>query len=300
MPPCMTYVLRVLLLQYKTAHFDQPQYEEDIRAQSAAGWRPALSDFWTGPDRALAEASTAKFKEWVLEFAGTHNKQPAHVVQALSVKLPAFPVTFKDQLAVVCSLQQQGKLQKHVFQFLKALILTDIDNVSEPARNVGSKETGQTKTVRRKGAVWPEDGGNFLREASTTDEKPFAEYRECSATPISCIASCDIAFLTAQCKAPPTWITLCMCVCARAQAARALKMNMTRQSKPSTPPCQRMNHRSCAMSCPQVEQRLADMEVARRLVTYRRASRMSKRPSRGAPLLQSQVRCFTGREHKQS
>ena len=99
----------------------------------------------------------------MLDFANVNNKKPAHVVGALStdaVNLPSGHITFQDQLAIVCSLSKQGKLEHHVFRFLKTLILTNENMFDRVVRANASQETvppdrppslGQAKPARRKG-----------------------------------------------------------------------------------------------------------------------------------------------------
>ena len=53
-----------------------------------------------------------------------------------------------------------------------------MDNTTTLSMNSsGSSASAPTSGVRKKGAVWPIDGGKFLREASTEDTMPFAEFR---------------------------------------------------------------------------------------------------------------------------
>ena len=146
-----------------TADFDQTQYEKELRRQSI-GEQSRSSTFKTGLDKLLSEGHKAKFREWVLDFANVNNNKPAHVVGALNtdaVKLPSGHITFQDQLAIVCSLSEQGKLKHHVFRFLKTLILTNDNMFDQAVIANASQETvpparppsrGQTKTARRKGS----------------------------------------------------------------------------------------------------------------------------------------------------
>ena len=148
-----------------TAEFDQTQYEKELLRQRI-GVQSMSSTFKTGLDKLLSEGHQAKFREWVLDFANVNNKKPAHVVGALSpdaVKLPSGHITFQDQLAIVCSLSEQGKLKHHVFRFLKTMILTNDNKLDQAMSATASHETvppertpsrGQTKTARRKGALY--------------------------------------------------------------------------------------------------------------------------------------------------
>ena len=56
------------------------------------------------------------------------------------------------------------------------------------------------------GALWPDAGGHILREASTTDEKPFAEFRECSVTLCVCVCACVCV---------RACVRACVCACVR-------------------------------------------------------------------------------------
>lgn len=160
--------------------FDQEEYSEEIRNQESLSRSLDMAQLQTQNSQPLGNRLPHKFADWVLEIANQLNQAPTHVVatRMQSLHLPRIDISFKHQIEVVKTLYTQGKLSRDVFDGLKHLILTDDTHevVGFHAANT-SKIQLSPKTVRRKGALWPDDGGNIWREASTADHKPYAEYR---------------------------------------------------------------------------------------------------------------------------
>jgi hypothetical protein len=152
-------------------NFDQQAYEDDLKLVQSL-----QQDLMPDKDGHLVEGYRKKFREWVRDIADRLKHAPAPVIKATQMTLPLMPINFKDQLEIIQAMHEQKAMSSDLSKRLKSLVLTDNSRRSIPHPASSVMSIGETD-VRKKGGVWPDSGGRLLREASSTDTVPFAEFR---------------------------------------------------------------------------------------------------------------------------
>ena len=83
---------------------------------------------------------------------------------------------FKDQLQVIRELMEEKEIGEHLYRLFRETILTYDDAHARRQKAAASREQQrQAPPPRSKGGLWPDGGGTTLRDASSTDTKPYAD-----------------------------------------------------------------------------------------------------------------------------
>ena len=152
--------------------FDQASFENEQFLRDTAERKSSPTE-WNSH---AAEGYKQKFRDWVLQKAGQLKQKPQHALMTTQLSLPVLPMGFKDQLRVIRELMEEKEIGEHLYRLFRETILTYDDAHVRRQKSAASREQQrQAPPPRSKGGLWPDGGGTTLRDASSTDTKPYAD-----------------------------------------------------------------------------------------------------------------------------